>query len=107
MPPNRRHPSSSLLVLVLGALLLPIAAFAQPATIEPPAVGDIPLDKLSALVGQPARNTTHLRKLGSQLQALVADYLEGRDVAAAVRGRGLQLSQSQDVSVDVYVQNTS
>jgi hypothetical protein len=67
-----------------------------------------PLDRLIALLAstpssQPDADFSYLGKLDSKIQTLLADYLSGNDVNQTALREGLEVSDSAEVLLDIYV----
>lgn len=52
---------------------------------------------------QPNANYSYVKKINSQIQTLLADYLAGKDIGQTASGLGLKVSDSAEVLVDIYI----
>jgi hypothetical protein len=44
-----------------------------------------------------------MKKIDSHLQSLIADFLSGKDLKQSAQSNGLQITDTQEVLVDIYV----
>jgi hypothetical protein len=85
-------------------LLLTACDWSQSARRDHPRGG---LEEILSTTQPKQTNFGYIKKIDSNLQNLVADYLSGRDSAQSARAYGIRINNKKEVLVDIYTNDSA
>ena len=87
----------------LALLLLAGCTNSQPQSSPQTKQSTQRLEKILAETAPAEPDSSYLGKIDSNLQSLIADYLSGEDIKQSAQNYGLQVTENNEVLVDIYV----